>query len=73
MGADPNTQKAKVISQQIIGFGVERYDDLVDAVSMGLNYIHAKVQWVPGICIFDMDWPLERIEKARTWKIKYLE
>lgn len=40
-----NDRKSAEIIQQIIGFGVEKYDDLTDAVSMGLNYIQSNVQW----------------------------
>ncbi len=31
------------IVQQMVGFGVEKHDDLMDAVTMGLNYVHTKV------------------------------
>lgn len=33
------------IIQQLVGFGVEKHDDLADAISMGLNYIQANVTW----------------------------
>ena len=69
----PDMPKAKVISQQIVGFGVERYDDLVDAVSMGLNYIHTKVQWGPGVSIINLDRNWNVTNEMRSWRIKYVE
>lgn len=41
----PNTREAGMISQQLVGFGVEKYDDLADAVSMGLGYLQTNVKW----------------------------
>lgn len=32
------------IVQQLVGFGVEKHDDLMDAVTMGLNYVNTKVK-----------------------------
>lgn len=39
----PKDGSCAPIAQQLIGFGVEKHDDLVDAVTMGLNYINTKV------------------------------
>ncbi len=33
------------VIHQLVGFGVEKHDDLADAVSMGLNYIQTNVKW----------------------------
>ena len=33
------------IIQQVLGFGVEKHDDLVDALTIALNYIHLKVTY----------------------------
>jgi predicted phage terminase large subunit-like protein len=41
----PKDRKIAPIIQQIVGFGVEKHDDLADAVSMALNYIQTKVKW----------------------------
>jgi predicted phage terminase large subunit-like protein len=41
----PKTRAIAPIIQQIVGFGVEKHDDLADAVSMALNYIQTKVKW----------------------------
>lgn len=41
----PKSRAIAPIIQQIIGFGVEKHDDLADAVSMALNYIQTKVKW----------------------------
>lgn len=41
----PKTRAIQPIIQQIVGFGVEKHDDLADAVSMALNYIQTKVKW----------------------------
>jgi predicted phage terminase large subunit-like protein len=39
----PADRSCDPILQQLIGFGVEKHDDLVDAVTMGLNYVNTKV------------------------------
>lgn len=39
----PANHSCDPIAQQLIGFGVEKHDDLVDALSMGLNYVNTKV------------------------------
>jgi phage terminase large subunit-like protein len=31
--------------KQVLGFGVEKHDDLVDALTIVLNYIHLKVTY----------------------------
>ena len=41
----PKTSGTAEIIQQIIGFGVEKYDDLTDAVTMALNYVQTKVEY----------------------------
>lgn len=41
----PKSRAIAPIIQQIVGFGVEKHDDLADAVSMALNYIQTKVKW----------------------------
>lgn len=39
----PADRSCDPIAQQLIGFGVEKHDDLVDALTMGLNYVNTKV------------------------------
>jgi predicted phage terminase large subunit-like protein len=41
----PKDRSIAPIIQQLVGFGVEKHDDLADAVSMALNYIQTKVKW----------------------------
>jgi predicted phage terminase large subunit-like protein len=41
----PNDRVIAPIIQQLVGFGVEKHDDLADSVSMGLNYIQTNVKW----------------------------
>lgn len=41
----PRDRAIAPIIQQLVGFGVEKHDDLADAVSMGLNYIQTNVKW----------------------------
>jgi predicted phage terminase large subunit-like protein len=41
----PKDRNVAPIIQQLVGFGVEKHDDLADAVSMGLNYIQTNVKW----------------------------
>ena len=41
----PKDRAIAPIIQQLIGFGVEKHDDLADSVSMGLNYIQTNVKW----------------------------
>lgn len=42
----PADGSCKEIVTQLLGFGIEKHDDLCDAVSLALNYIHTKVKWV---------------------------
>ena len=37
----PDDRSIAPIVQQLVGFGVEKHDDLADAMSMGLNYLQA--------------------------------
>lgn len=64
----PKTRDAAIIAQQLVGFGVEKYDDLADAVSMGLGYIQTNVKWkvVAGFSI-------NHGERYRQYGIKYLD
>jgi predicted phage terminase large subunit-like protein len=65
----PNDRKAGEIIQQLVGFGVEKYDDLADAMSMGLNYIQTNVKWV-------MTFAIGNTRDGRTAKfygIKYMD
>jgi predicted phage terminase large subunit-like protein len=39
------TDEAKEHAQQIVGFGKEKHDDLVDATTLALNYIHSNVEY----------------------------
>lgn len=41
----PKDRAIAPIIQQLVGFGVEKHDDLADSVSMGLNYIQTNVKW----------------------------
>ncbi len=56
------------IIQQLVGFGVEKHDDLADAVSMALNYLQANLMWVVvmgwGLCWGDG-------EMTRIYGIRY--
>jgi len=52
-----------------VGFGVEKYDDLADAISMGLNYIQINVRW-------EISFAIGNLRDGRTfeyWAIKYLD
>jgi hypothetical protein len=41
--------------QQTLGFGVEKHDDLVDATTLTLNYVHAKVHYGIIFAMIDMN------------------
>lgn len=41
----PKDRNIHEVIQQLVGFGVEKHDDLADAVSMALNYIQTNVLW----------------------------
>lgn len=41
----PSDGSCKQIILQLLGFGIEKHDDLCDAMSLALNYIHAKVKY----------------------------
>lgn len=67
----PKIKSFDVVTQEIIGFGVEKYDDLVDAVSMGINYIQTNVKWVSTL-----GWAMEvdnGFEVHDIFGIKYLD
>jgi predicted phage terminase large subunit-like protein len=40
----PSDGSCKEIITQLLGFGIEKHDDLCDAMSLALNYIHTKVK-----------------------------
>lgn len=64
----PKTREAAAIAQQLVGFGVEKYDDLADAISMGLGYIQTNVKWrvVAGFSF-------NGGERYQQYGIKYLD
>ncbi|MCA9388894.1 hypothetical protein KC644_04015, partial [Candidatus Berkelbacteria bacterium] len=41
----PADESCSQIIDQILGFGVEKHDDLVDAVSMTLNYLQTQLEY----------------------------
>ncbi len=47
----PADRSCDAIKQQLVGFGVEKHDDLVDAVTMGLNYVNTKVEYTLSLMI----------------------
>lgn len=67
----PNTREAGVISQQLVGFGVEKYDDLADAVSMGLGYIQVNVKWQVTQSFSFIGYGID--ERHRYYGIKYMD
>jgi predicted phage terminase large subunit-like protein len=64
----PKNRTTDEIIQQLVGFGVEKHDDLADAVSMALNYLQANLMWVVvmgwGLCWGDG-------EMTRIYGIRY--
>ena len=66
-----NDRKSAEMVQQLIGFGVEKHDDLVDAISMALNYIQRNVRWemtgsgAVSIGDYESSWEI--------WGIRYLD
>jgi len=40
----PSDHSCDPMVQQLVGFGVEKHDDLMDALTMGLNYVNTKVE-----------------------------
>jgi|GEM_PF-2323978 len=66
-----NDRKSAELVQQLVGFGVEKHDDLVDAISMALNYIQRNVRWEivssGGVVIGDYESSWE------IWGIRYLD
>jgi predicted phage terminase large subunit-like protein len=50
----PSSRSCAPIIQQLVGFGVEKHDDLADAISMALNYIQSTVKWE---VVFGYDFP----------------
>jgi predicted phage terminase large subunit-like protein len=41
----PKSSNITLMVQQLVGFSVEKYDDLADAISMGLNYAQTKIDY----------------------------
>jgi phage terminase large subunit-like protein len=41
----PKDGSTKSIINQLLHFGVEKHDDLVDALTLTLNYIHTKAEY----------------------------
>ncbi len=42
----PSDNSCKPIIMQLLGFGIEKHDDLCDASTLALNYISLRVKWV---------------------------
>ncbi len=51
----PSDGSCKAIITQLLGFGIEKHDDLCDAISLSLNYIHTKVKYSLLFCILGAD------------------
>ncbi len=65
----PKDRAVAPIIQQLVGFGVEKHDDLADAMSMGLNYIQMNVKWE---VTFGFGWlGDDSSEYFDFWGIKY--
>ncbi len=65
----PKDRNIAPVVQQLVGFGVEKYDDLADAISMGLNYIQTNVRW-------EISFAIGNVRDGRTveyYAIKYLD
>ena len=41
----PKREETRLYVQQILGFGVEKHDDLVDATTLVLNYVHNNIEY----------------------------
>lgn len=68
----PKNKAVAPMIQQLVGFGVEKHDDLADAVSMGLNYIQSKVRW-EYLCGFIMEDSDDDLVSYNSYGIKYLD
>lgn len=51
----PATESANIIINQLLGFGVEKHDDICDAISIALNYAASKIKTIPSIAFTDND------------------
>jgi predicted phage terminase large subunit-like protein len=51
----PSDGSCKEIITQLLGFGIEKHDDLCDAISLSLNYIHTKVKHGILFCFIGED------------------
>jgi predicted phage terminase large subunit-like protein len=61
----PKDRNAKEIVSQLLGFGVEKHDDLVDATTLALNYIQTKVEYGMLACFYPYD------EENTIYTIRY--
>lgn len=62
----PADRSCNAIKQQLVGFGVEKHDDLVDATTMGLNYVNTKVEYAVSLMIVD-----RRGRTKKYYEIRY--
>lgn len=67
----PKDRRVAPIIQQLVGFGVEKYDDLADAISMGLNYIQRHVVWEVVFGFGFLGGPGEESTYEEFYGIKY--
>lgn len=51
----PRDASMKPIISQLVGFGSEKHDDLVDAITVTLNYVHTKVEYGIFCCFVGGD------------------
>lgn len=66
----PKDRAATIMIQQLIGFGVEKHDDLADAISMALNYIQLNVKWE---VTFSWDFGYDDPDNNVNYGITYLD
>lgn len=64
----PKDRTVAPIIQQLVGFGVEKHDDIADAISMGLNYIQTNVVWE---VTFGFGWLGEEDSYEEFYGIRY--
>lgn len=68
----PNSRECAPMVQQLVGFGVEKYDDLADAISMGINYIQTKVKW-EVLFAFGFAGGPDESSFHEFWGVKYVD
>ena len=70
----PDDRSIAPIVQQLVGFGVEKHDDLADAMSMGLNYLQAHLVYEVYVSFYgSFDRDTESTKPYHAYKVRFTD